>query len=103
MLKNNLIIKPYSDWLGVSWEIDSDQSFRFIETLSKDIDWLIIDHYAIDEEWESRMRSICQHIMVIDDLANRKHDCDILLDQNYFLKLVWSIHKPNQSQTQHIC
>jgi UDP-2,4-diacetamido-2,4,6-trideoxy-beta-L-altropyranose hydrolase len=48
----------------------------------KNVDWLIIDHYKIDIEWEMKIRPICKKIMVIDDLANRHHDCDILLDQN---------------------
>ncbi len=49
----------------------------------RDIDWLIIDHYAIDHNWEKRLRPFTKKIMVIDDLANRHHDCDLLLDQNY--------------------
>lgn len=46
-------------------------------------DWVIVDHYALDARWESAMRPRVQGIMVIDDLANRRHDCDVLLDQNY--------------------
>ncbi|WP_019153816.1 UDP-2,4-diacetamido-2,4,6-trideoxy-beta-L-altropyranose hydrolase [Robertmurraya massiliosenegalensis] len=45
-------------------------------------DICIIDHYQIDEEWE---KYICPHvkkIVVIDDLANRRHECDVLIDQN---------------------
>lgn len=45
-------------------------------------DWLVVDHYSIDARWESAMRPFCERIMVIDDLANRNHDCDALLDQN---------------------
>ena len=46
-------------------------------------DWLIVDHYELDIEWEASLRAHCKSLMVIDDLANRQHDCDILLDQNY--------------------
>lgn len=48
-------------------------------------EWLIIDHYDIDHHWESMMREYVRRIMVIDDLANRRHDCDLLLDQNFYL------------------
>ncbi|MBB1073508.1 UDP-2,4-diacetamido-2,4,6-trideoxy-beta-L-altropyranose hydrolase [Rhodoferax sp. 4810] len=45
-------------------------------------DWLVVDHYELDRFWEKQLRPYVQHILVIDDLANRPHDCDILLDQN---------------------
>ncbi|MFD2671962.1 UDP-2,4-diacetamido-2,4,6-trideoxy-beta-L-altropyranose hydrolase [Marinicrinis sediminis] len=45
-------------------------------------DWLVVDHYQLDIVWELEMRKFTKKIMVIDDLANRKHDCDLLLDQN---------------------
>ncbi len=45
-------------------------------------DIYIIDHYGIDEEWECKIRVFTKKIVVIDDLANRKHDCELLLDPN---------------------
>ncbi|MCR8660531.1 UDP-2,4-diacetamido-2,4,6-trideoxy-beta-L-altropyranose hydrolase [Paenibacillus endoradicis] len=46
------------------------------------VDILIVDHYQLDMTWEQQMRKFARKIVVIDDLANRKHDCDLLLDQN---------------------
>lgn len=46
-------------------------------------DWLVVDHYALDARWEQAMRSSAKRILVIDDLADRTHDCDLLLDQNF--------------------
>lgn len=45
-------------------------------------DLYIIDHYGIDICWEQGLRKYTKKIMVIDDLANRPHNCDLLLDQN---------------------
>ena len=46
-------------------------------------DLLVVDHYDLDIEYEAHMRPHTSIIMVIDDKANRKHDCDIVLDQTY--------------------
>jgi UDP-2,4-diacetamido-2,4,6-trideoxy-beta-L-altropyranose hydrolase len=66
--------------LGQLWELDAQQTEAVLGT--ERYDWLIVDHYALDERWESRLRPRCGRLMAIDDLANRKHDCDLLLDQN---------------------
>ncbi len=46
---------------------------------------LVVDHYALDAEWERFLRPSVDRILVIDDLADRPHDCDFLLDQNFYL------------------
>lgn len=71
----------YSEWLSVSEEDDFKQCSSFLADEAPD--WLIIDHYALSERWENRARALCENIFVIDDLANRPHNCDLLLDQNY--------------------
>ena len=47
--------------------------------------WLVIDHYGIDDEWEHLLRPHVDRILVIDDLANRHHECEVLVDQNFSL------------------
>jgi UDP-2,4-diacetamido-2,4,6-trideoxy-beta-L-altropyranose hydrolase len=70
----------HADWLGGSWQEDA-LTLKGILTGNK-FDWLIVDHYALDFRWESELRSFVNKIVVLDDLADREHHCDLLLDQN---------------------
>lgn len=45
------------------------------------VDWLLVDHYLLDDEWHSAARAFAKRILVIDDLANRRCDCDLLVDE----------------------
>ncbi len=75
-------IESYDSWLGVPWDQDADEVSEVLKNVSPvDIDWLIVDHYAIDRRWEERVRPHVKKIMIIDDLSNRHHQCDLLLDQ----------------------
>lgn len=46
-------------------------------------DWLVVDHYGWDAVQETRCRPWAKNILVIDDLADRPHDCELLLDQTF--------------------
>jgi UDP-2,4-diacetamido-2,4,6-trideoxy-beta-L-altropyranose hydrolase len=70
--------------LGATWREDAEQTRVAIGSSVTKPEWLIVDHYAIDDQWESRLRPSVARILVIDDLADRRHDCDVLLDQNYY-------------------
>lgn len=45
-------------------------------------DWLVVDHYSLGADWHRAVRPPLARVMVIDDLADRAHACDLLLDQN---------------------
>ncbi|RBP49887.1 UDP-2,4-diacetamido-2,4,6-trideoxy-beta-L-altropyranose hydrolase [Arenicella xantha] len=68
-------------WLGVSQEQDALDFESKLDQASWD--WLIVDHYGLDRSWESLVDNCFQRSLVIDDLANRNHQCDFLLDQTY--------------------
>lgn len=70
-------------WLGVSSLEDAHETAAVVEKMGKPY-LMIVDHYGIDEVWERHIRSYVEKVMVIDDLANRRHDCDLLLDQNFY-------------------
>ncbi|MDZ4855244.1 MAG: UDP-2,4-diacetamido-2,4,6-trideoxy-beta-L-altropyranose hydrolase [Nitrospirota bacterium] len=77
----NVNSEDYASWLGVTQDEDAEQT---IEALFGDRpDWLVVDHYGLDADWEQRLRPHTVKLMVIDDLADRRHDCDLLLNQNY--------------------
>jgi len=77
---------PHANWLGADWETDSQRVVDILQKSNKTFNWLIVDHYALDYRWEKAIKPFVQQIMVIDGLADRKHDCDLLLDQNYYRK-----------------
>ena len=60
---------------------------NLLTSYKKNLNFLLIDHYDISSNYESLLRKIFKKIFVIDDLANRKHDCDLLIDQNYYKDL----------------
>ena len=74
----------HAAWLGATWREDAGQTGAVIQTLGTKPDWLVVDHYALDSRWEEALRPLVGRIFVIDDLADRAHDCDLLLDQNLF-------------------
>jgi len=77
--KASLDQPAHAHWLGCDWQTDAQQS---LDAISGMVDWIIVDHYALDHRWETVMRAKCARIMCIDDLADRSHDCDLLLDQS---------------------
>lgn len=68
-------------WLGESEIQDAEKTILVIKNNNLKIDWLIIDHYAINEVWENKLNPYVKNICVIDDFTNRPHNCNILINQ----------------------
>ncbi|WP_271910678.1 UDP-2,4-diacetamido-2,4,6-trideoxy-beta-L-altropyranose hydrolase [Vreelandella alkaliphila] len=72
---------PYHvQWLEVPWQVDAFACRPILELIAPD--WLVVDHYALDARWEGAACPINTRLLVIDDLADREHLADMLLDQN---------------------
>jgi UDP-2,4-diacetamido-2,4,6-trideoxy-beta-L-altropyranose hydrolase len=75
-------LRGYDKWLAVDWERDARETIQALRHIDHP-DWLVVDHYALDEKWESTVRPYAERLLAIDDIANRIHDCNVLLDHNY--------------------
>jgi UDP-2,4-diacetamido-2,4,6-trideoxy-beta-L-altropyranose hydrolase len=73
-------VPTHAPWLGTDWASDAEQTRQALG--GQVVDWLVVDHYALDGRWEKALRPRTRRIFIIDDLADRPHDSDLLLDQN---------------------
>ncbi|GIO10582.1 UDP-2,4-diacetamido-2,4,6-trideoxy-beta-L-altropy ranose hydrolase [Cohnella xylanilytica] len=70
-----------------SWLVDAKRTLELLDEAASEgapADWLVVDHYSLDRRYELIVGTRARRIMVVDDLANRPHRCDLLLDQNYY-------------------
>ena len=70
----------HAAWLGSTWQTDAQETAPILASLQPD--WLVVDHYALDQRWEEALTPHYRRLLVIDDLADRPHRCDLLLNQN---------------------
>ena len=77
----NDITLDMNTWLGETEIDDAKKTISLLKRNNISVDCLVIDHYAINKEWENYLRSYVNKIAVIDDFTNRNHDCDILINQ----------------------
>ncbi|NNP69397.1 UDP-2,4-diacetamido-2,4,6-trideoxy-beta-L-altropyranose hydrolase [Acinetobacter sp. Ac_5812] len=70
----------YQRWLGVTEQQDADETVAILK--KENADWVVVDHYALSVNWQKVVRQSFKliRVAVIDDLANRLHDADIILD-----------------------
>ena len=80
--RHKISLSKKIDWLGTSQEQEILDSKKVLKEIKPD--WLIVDHYGIGSHWHEEMYKFSKKLLVIDDLANRHYNCDLLLDQNYY-------------------
>lgn len=81
----------YGAWLGCSQATDAVQCLQALAQAGiTSASWMVADHYGLDAHWEAQLLAgvACgdarPKLLVIDDLADRTHQADLLLDQNFF-------------------
>lgn len=67
-------------WLEADWRTDAATTRAALEETSAR--WLVMDHYALEARWQDAAMPPGVSLLVIDDLADRPHRADMLLDQN---------------------
>lgn len=78
VLNTSFELSEYQRWLGVTEQKDAQETLAILT--EQPVDWIIVDHYALSAVWQQVVRQQVGRIVVIDDLANRLHDADIILD-----------------------
>ena len=81
LLESNADDLTHASWLGVTQHADAQQCRPLLQRSNPD--WVVVDHYAIDYRWQQALVDSYKKLLVIDDLADRVHHCDLLLDQNF--------------------
>jgi UDP-2,4-diacetamido-2,4,6-trideoxy-beta-L-altropyranose hydrolase len=66
--------------------VDAQETINILKEF-QEVHWLFVDHYSLDKNWEMQIKPYVRNIGIIDDLADRSHHCNLLLDQNFYLDL----------------
>ncbi len=81
----------YGAWLGCSQNHDAEACLTILKSVGvRSADWLVVDHYGLDASWEAQLvnalgvKTVTPNVLAIDDLADRPHQADMILDQNLF-------------------
>ncbi len=72
---------PHGGWAEVAQALDATQT---LAALAPETGWVVADHYGFDAGWHRAVRTGAGcRIAVIDDLADRAIDADLVVDHNH--------------------
>jgi pseudaminic acid cytidylyltransferase len=78
----SVILKAFDECNSPPMLVDAECCVRWVMGQSSNPDWIVVDHYSLDIAWERVIRCLGSRLLVVDDLADRAHNCDVLLDHN---------------------
>ncbi len=64
---------------------EADDAQQSLRALGGGADAVVLDHYGLGETWERAVRAGADKVLALEDIATRRHDVDVLVDQNYSL------------------
>lgn len=71
----------HAHWLAASWQADAAATRQVADAAQPQ--WIVVDHYGLDAPWEAHLAAPGRQLAAIDDLADRPHATQLLLDQNF--------------------
>lgn len=74
-------IPRLAGWPGTVVELPDPEDARAVAEAAGASHWAVVDNYRLDARFERSCRDWAEHVAVLDDLADRDHDCELLLDQ----------------------
>ena len=81
------IFRFYSNSEKINEKNDAQKTISLIKKHSGSKNILIVDNYQLSKKWETDVKPFVHKLIVIDDLSNRSHNCDLLIDQNLHTKV----------------
>ena len=81
------IFRFYSNSEKINEKNDAQKTISLIKKHSGQKNILIIDNYQLSKKWETYVKPFVHKLIAIDDLPNRSHNCDLLIDQNLHTKV----------------
>ena len=74
--------------------------FKKLKNFNNKKDWMVVDHYSIGKKWESKIITKIPKLFVIDDLCDKFHLGNVLLNQNYLPGIKKKYRKVLSSKTK---
>jgi len=73
-------LNNYRSWIGKKYEEEIDEFINIIK--NNNYDYILIDHYGIDHILEKKIKKYCKKVIVISDIFEYDHYCDIFINYN---------------------